>query len=156
MQTILCLVENHRIRSVHDLIGDFLATMGGQAMHEERVICRQVHELGIDLEALELSEALVVFVFIAHRCPRISDNNISTGNSLTWIIEELDRGAGHRRDLLALGNDDGIGRVDGRKAEPHVHARQHAHLEIGVRHVITVAHIGNRKTRELALVLANR
>src|SRR5580698_1045718 len=37
MQPVLGLVEHHRVRAVDHLVGDLLATMGGQAVHEDRV-----------------------------------------------------------------------------------------------------------------------
>ena len=130
--------------------------MRGQAVHEERVICRQVHELSVHLEALEFGKALVVFCLVTHRGPGVGNDHVGTGDGLERIVEQLDRGAGHRRDLLAFGHDDGVGCVNGGEAQLHVHARQHAHFEIGVRHVVAVTHVGDREPGERTLVLANR
>src|ERR1700730_15986408 len=53
VQAIFGLVEHHRLRAVDHLVGDFVAAMGGKAMHEQRVGLRQRHQLGIDLIWLE-------------------------------------------------------------------------------------------------------
>ena len=37
VQPVLRLVEHHRLRPVDDLVGDLLAAVGGQAVHEEGV-----------------------------------------------------------------------------------------------------------------------
>jgi hypothetical protein len=37
MQAVLRLVEHHRLRPVDHLVGDFLAAMGRQAVHEDGV-----------------------------------------------------------------------------------------------------------------------
>src|SRR5438105_13526177 len=49
MQAIFGLVEHHRLRTVDHLVGDFLAAMGRQAVHEERITLGQRHQLGVDL-----------------------------------------------------------------------------------------------------------
>ena len=38
VQPVLGLVEDHRLRPVHHLVGHLLAAMGRQAMHEERLL----------------------------------------------------------------------------------------------------------------------
>src|ERR1700676_1713819 len=49
VQAILGLVEHHRLRAVDHLVGDLVAAMRRQAMHEQCVRFRQRHQLGIDL-----------------------------------------------------------------------------------------------------------
>ena len=63
---------------------NFFATMRGQAMHEKGVIGGQSQvELGIDLEALELGDALVMLVLVAHGSPGVGDDHVGTGNRLS-------------------------------------------------------------------------
>ena len=45
VQAVLGLVEDDRLRPVHDLVRDLLAAMGRQAMHEDGVPLGRVHEL---------------------------------------------------------------------------------------------------------------
>ena len=40
VEAVLGLVEDHRLRTVHDLVRHLLAAMGGQAMHEDGIACR--------------------------------------------------------------------------------------------------------------------
>src|SRR6202008_4164060 len=53
VQAIFGLIEHHRLRPVDHLVGDLLAAMGGQAMHEDRVGLGLSREPRIDLIALE-------------------------------------------------------------------------------------------------------
>ena len=41
VQAIFGFVEHHRLRTVDHLVGDFVAAMRGQAMHEQRIGLRQ-------------------------------------------------------------------------------------------------------------------
>ena len=53
MQAIFRLVEHHRLRSVDHLVGNLLAAMRRQAVHEQCVRLGLRHQAGIDLVALE-------------------------------------------------------------------------------------------------------
>src|SRR5262245_29752950 len=53
VQTVLGLVEHDRLRTVDDLVGDLVAAMGGQAVHEQCIRLGQRHQPGVDLIALE-------------------------------------------------------------------------------------------------------
>ena len=49
VQAIFGLVEHHRLRTVDHLVGDFVAAMGGEAVHEQRVRFCKRHQPGVDL-----------------------------------------------------------------------------------------------------------
>ena len=51
MQPVLGLVEDGRLRAVHDLLGDLLAVVRGQAVQDERLLAGLAHELGVDAVA---------------------------------------------------------------------------------------------------------
>src|SRR5438046_2739118 len=53
VQAVLGLVEHDRLRPVDHLVGDLLAAVRRQAMHEHGAGVRQRHEPRIDLVALE-------------------------------------------------------------------------------------------------------
>src|SRR5581483_9174161 len=53
VQPVLGLVEHHRLRAVHHRVGDLLAAVRRQAMHEDRVRLGARHERRIDLIGLE-------------------------------------------------------------------------------------------------------
>src|SRR6266700_810483 len=77
VQTVFGLVEHHRLRTVDHLVGDFLAAMRGQAMHEQRVGSCQRHQLGVDLIGLQQIVAMFA-VLVAHRHPGVGDDAIGT------------------------------------------------------------------------------
>jgi len=49
MQPILGFVEDNGLRTVDHFVGDLLAAMGRQAMHEDRVLARGGHQFRVDL-----------------------------------------------------------------------------------------------------------
>src|SRR5689334_10720539 len=49
VEAVFGLVEHDRLRTVDHLIGDFLAAMGGQAVHEDGITLGQRHQLAVDL-----------------------------------------------------------------------------------------------------------
>src|SRR5215467_5147211 len=53
MKAVFSLVEDHRLRSVDDLVSDLIAPMGGQAMHEYGLGFCFFHQPGVDLVRLE-------------------------------------------------------------------------------------------------------
>ena len=75
VQSVLSFVEHHRLRAVNDLVGDFLAAVRRQAMHEQRVGLGLRHQAGIDLVSLK-DIVSVPAVTIAHRHPSIGDHAV--------------------------------------------------------------------------------
>jgi hypothetical protein len=47
METVFRLVEDHRMRSVHYLVGDLLSPMGGKAVHHHHVLLGPADEVGV-------------------------------------------------------------------------------------------------------------
>ena len=89
VQPVLGLVEHDRLRTVDHLVGDLLAAMGGQAMHEDRVLGGVAHQLGVDLIGREQVVA-AAGVLVAHRHPAIGDDGArvrdrALGSSLTTM-----------------------------------------------------------------------
>ena len=75
VQPVLGLVEDHGLRSVHDLVRDLLAAMGGQAMHEDRVLVGHAHQRAVDLIGLQQVVAAAL-VLVAHGDPAIGDDGV--------------------------------------------------------------------------------
>ena len=90
MQAVFRLVEDDRLRAVHYLVGDLLATMRRQAVHEQGVVFCKCHEGRIDLEALELLEALVMLGFVAHRRPGVGEDDVGARDGVLRVVEHLD------------------------------------------------------------------
>ena len=85
MQPVFGFVPYNRLRSVHDIGGDFLTAMGRKAMHENRFRLRKSHELAIDLVWPQQVVA-VADPFVSHGNPDIGRNAIRTGCGFSGII----------------------------------------------------------------------
>src|SRR3954452_18698099 len=92
VQPVLGLVEHDRARAVHDLVGDLLAAMRRQAMHEDRLLAGGVHQPGVDLVGLEqvVTSALVL---VAHRHPAIGHDRGGAFDGLERVARDHDPGA---------------------------------------------------------------
>src|SRR5689334_5459049 len=66
MQPIFRLVEYDRLRTIDHLVGDLVAAMGWQAMHEERLRFCQRHQSRIDLIGPQ-KIVTILAVLVAHR-----------------------------------------------------------------------------------------
>src|SRR5215813_1348606 len=53
VQAIFGLIENDRLRAVEHLVGDLLATVRGQAMHDQRTRLREADDRVVELVAAE-------------------------------------------------------------------------------------------------------
>src|SRR5208283_2170599 len=102
MQSVFGLIENDGLRTVDHIVGHFLAAMGRQAMHEDRVLVRTSHEFRIDLVGGEqlVAESLVN---IAHRDPAIRDDRVGSLYRLIGIADELQTGARTARPIEKSG-----------------------------------------------------
>ena len=158
MQSVAGLVVDDRVGRGHDLARDLLASVRRQAVHEERVGRGMRHELGVHLVALEGRDAHVVLGLVAHGGPGVGEHHVGALDGGHRVAHELERGA--RAVLLgsglALGEDlrvdlEALGRGDA-----HVHAGERAALEVGVGHVVAVAHIGELQALERLAVLDER
>ena len=92
MQPVLGLVPHRRLRAVDHLRRHLVAAVSGQAMHEDRVLGRLRHHLGVDLEGAERLLPLVCIV-VAHRHPDIGHHAIGAARRLKRILAHLDVGA---------------------------------------------------------------
>ena len=106
MQAILGLIEHGRLRAIHHRVGDLLAAVRRQAVHEERVLVCAVHQRTVDLVGLEdvMAARLVLLV---HGYPGIGDDQIGARNGPFGIVAEHDLAAVVARPLnaIALGDD---------------------------------------------------
>ena len=92
VQPVLGFIENHRLRSIDDLVGNFLSAVRGQAMHEQRIGLGLGHQAGIDLVALE-NVVTVLAVTVAHRHPGIGNHAVGIFDGSVGIVADHDRGA---------------------------------------------------------------
>src|SRR3954468_22032733 len=66
VEAILGFIPHHALRAVDHLGGHFLAAVRGQAVHEERLLRRRFHHLGVDLPVLEGAPSLLVLRLEPH------------------------------------------------------------------------------------------
>src|SRR5690349_21074409 len=66
VQAILGLVPDAALRSLDDVVADFLASVRRQAVQEDRVLVRDLHQLLIDGEAGERLLAFLLLLLLTH------------------------------------------------------------------------------------------
>ena len=76
-------------------------------MENDRVLVREPHELGVDAEAGEVSQAALALLLLAHARPDIGVEDVRAGSGFVRIGQKLDR-RGARRGCLAR-QLDGLG-----------------------------------------------
>src|SRR5215218_6814092 len=87
VQPVLGLVEHDRARAVHDLVGDLLAAMRRQAMHEDRLLAGGAHQPGVDLVGLEqIVTAALVLVAIETQQSVTTAATAANGSRVTMIL----------------------------------------------------------------------
>ena len=102
MQPILGFVEYDGLRTVDHIVGDLLAAMGRQAMHEDRVLARGGHQFRVDLIGRKQAMAKGL-VHVAHRNPAIRDDRIRSPYRLMGIVDELHAGTRTARPIDEAG-----------------------------------------------------
>src|SRR5580693_2673814 len=93
VQPVLGLVEHHRLRAVDHLVGDLLAAMGRQAVHEDGVGLGARHQPRIDLIALEQVVAPRA-VAVAHGDPGVGHDAVGALDGFFRVGADADFGAG--------------------------------------------------------------
>ena len=74
------------MRGIDDLIGDLVASVGGEAMHEDCVGLGMVEQLGVDLVREKYLAALFRFGFLAHAGPDVGVNDVGAGGGGNGIV----------------------------------------------------------------------
>ena len=85
VEAILGLIEDHRLRTVEHLVGDFGVAVRGEAVHEDGFGLRVVHEGFVDLVGLEDGGAPGGFVLEAHGGPDVGVDGVRAFNSLDGV-----------------------------------------------------------------------
>ncbi len=75
-EPVLRLVEHHRPRAVEDAVGDLLATVRRQAVHDPRGRRSEGEERVIDLEVAEVLAAALLFGLLAHAGPHVRVHDV--------------------------------------------------------------------------------
>ena len=89
VQPVLGLLPHHALRAVDHLRGDLLAAVRRQAVHEQRVLLRRLHHLGVDHPVLEVALARLVLRLEAHRGPDVGGDQVGAFRRSHRIEERL-------------------------------------------------------------------
>src|SRR6266850_755485 len=143
MQPVLGLVPHDRLRAVDHLGGDFLAAMRRQAMHEQRVLLRRAHHLGVDLPGLEIAPALLVFRLEAHRGPDVGGDQVGAPNCFHGVGESL----------AVFGGSFRFDFIPGRRRDVQLEIEQRRGLQPGIADVVGVADPGHRRAADWPAVV---
>src|SRR5581483_3545599 len=108
---VLRLVEHDGPRRIDDSIGDFQPAVGGKTMHEHCVRRGQRHQLLVDLIRRETPGALFFLLLLSHARPRVGVNRVHSGNSLVWIMEQVDGGSSFGGNFASIGKQVSIGLI---------------------------------------------
>lgn len=89
VEAIFGLPENSVGVGFEDICRDFLATVGGEAVHDEGS-GRSSEEFGVDLVFLKLGEAIGGFFFLAHADPDVGIEDVGSGDGFGEVFGDGD------------------------------------------------------------------
>ena len=93
MKTVFGFIENHRLRPVYDVVGDFVAAVSRQTVHEESILVRQAHQIGVDPVGFQ-GLAPVLHVGFFFQLPGVGDDEVGILDGHQRILAEADIGSG--------------------------------------------------------------
>src|SRR5437899_1922465 len=108
VETVLRLVEGDRVRAVEHRVGDLLAAMGGQAVHDQHRGLREAHDRLVDLVAAERLLTPHSLRLLSHARPHVGVDHVGPYRGLPRVLRN--RLARAQADLRAR-------EVDGAPAE---------------------------------------
>ena len=88
MEAVFGLVEDYALFGAQDALRDFLARVGGQAVHEYRILGAERHELFVDLIGRHRLYALRLFALLAHADPHVGVEHVRAIRGLAGIGSE--------------------------------------------------------------------
>jgi hypothetical protein len=79
-------VEDDGPWPVDDVGGHLHSAVGGQAVHEHRVVGRRRHHLDVHHVALELLAAQLLLGLLPHRHPRVGVHRVGPGDGIDGAV----------------------------------------------------------------------
>jgi hypothetical protein len=139
---VVSLLISCRIRRIDDLVGDLLAAVGRQAVHENGVLLGQRHEPAVDLEGGENAGPFFLFGFLSHGGPDVRVDGVGAAHRLLGLIREREVETGLGAVLAGEADHLGIRPVAGRRSHGHLHPAPGRGQEQTVADVVPVADVG--------------
>src|SRR5712664_688151 len=90
VQPVFGLVEDDRLRSVDDGVGDLFAPVRGQAVHEDRGRVGEAEERRTHLIAAEGLEPPVALLFLPHADPHVRVNDVRAARGGARVLGDLE------------------------------------------------------------------
>ena len=90
MKPVLRLIEDHRVRTINDLVGDLFAPVSGQAVHHDSVIFGQSDEFRIDRESGERLPPLRGLLLLPHAGPGVGVDDVGALHRFARIARQGD------------------------------------------------------------------
>ena len=72
---------------LNHLLTDFLATVGGEVVHEYGIGAGKLHQLWRDLVALKVPRPLLSLRLLSHACPHIRVDDVRAVDGITGFNE---------------------------------------------------------------------
>src|SRR3972149_4062061 len=93
VQAVLRLIPDDGLRSIDHLIRDLEPAVRGEAVHDDRVLLRLVHEELVDLVRLEDPLPLPLLLLHAHGNPDVRVHDIRPLDGVHRVLQNSDLGA---------------------------------------------------------------
>jgi hypothetical protein len=90
MQPILCLVDDHRLRTIQHLGADFFTPVGGQTVHDNRIGLGTMHQAAVDLIRRQDFESSRMLPLTPHTDPDVGIDDIRFFRRNVGIMSYLD------------------------------------------------------------------
>ena len=104
-ETVLRLVEDDRLGSVDDGVGDLLTAVRGQAVHDADARRGQRHERVVDLQIREILAPALLFRLLAHARPNVRVDDFGIAQCRRGVVRDLESGAFGARSRRGLLDD---------------------------------------------------
>ena len=90
MQTVLCLVEDHGVRTFHDFVGDFLAPVRRKTVHNDGLGRRAVNQFFGKPKGWEYRRSPISLGLLSHAKPYVRIENVGVRGGLSGIVDHCD------------------------------------------------------------------
>src|SRR5688572_27077467 len=152
VQPVLGLVEHDGARAVQHRVGDLLAAVRGQAVHDDRGGPGEAHQRVVELVAAERLPPLLALGLLPHAHPHVGIEDVGAGRGVLGVGGQLQAPA----QLADRRHHARVGLVAGRARHDHGDAEQRAGQHQRVADVVAVADPGQPGLGQVDAALPQR